>query len=535
MRRASRSRAGTGSAGPSSPTRASWPPIPADARSGPGRQAARCCRWSTARYDYLGAGLPGDDDPISPGVFVPEWDDGRIAVGNGDSVSHWVHDDVRVRALALAERSRRGRHGAARRRPLHDLPRRRRRDPGQGRPAVCPECDVEVLVGSTHNHHGPDTAFDVNHDWYEHMTDQAADAVVAAVERLRPGPPARRLGRALVRHGRRRPAGHRPEHERAPGDRPGRAGDRHGRAVEQPSRDDARLVATGRPERRVRRARLGGRRVHAEGRYFTSDYAGVLSRTIEQQAGGEALYFVGALGHLVGPGGANVWEVDEAHPLGNQFDPPPGAAVPGGDGVHLHRRELPASGRDRRAGAPRRRSGSSTPARWIRHPRIDFERQHVLLAAGEHRLPVPARRRPRHRLHGSRARPAGRLHLPGHRPEDRRHLRERRPANRGGPDPGHDPRRRPPQERGRLPADRPGRDDVPAGRGRRRARHRPPGRLPARSPEPLVRGAARADTRSETPTRRPATCSTACTTATGSPSASATTSSATSSRSATGG
>jgi hypothetical protein len=75
-----------------------------------------------------------------------------------------------------------------------------------------------------------------------------------------------------------------------------------------------------------------GDQCHAEGRYFTSDYAGVLSRTIERRTGAEALYFVGALGHLVGPGGASVWEVDRRHPLGNHFDPPPGAAVPGGDG-----------------------------------------------------------------------------------------------------------------------------------------------------------------------------------------------------------
>ena len=40
---------------------------------------------------------------------------------------------------------------------------------------------TRILVSASHNHHGPDTAFDVNHDWYEHMTDQAADAVVDAV------------------------------------------------------------------------------------------------------------------------------------------------------------------------------------------------------------------------------------------------------------------------------------------------------------------------------------------------------------------
>ena len=52
-------------------------------------------------YDYLEAGFPDRDDPFDPGIPVPVWDDGRIAVGNGDSVSHWVHDDLRVSALAI--------------------------------------------------------------------------------------------------------------------------------------------------------------------------------------------------------------------------------------------------------------------------------------------------------------------------------------------------------------------------------------------------------------------------------------------------
>jgi hypothetical protein len=55
--------------------------------------------------DCTRAGFPSADDAVSPGMFVPEWDDGRIAVGNGDAESHWVHDDVRVGALGLREPS----------------------------------------------------------------------------------------------------------------------------------------------------------------------------------------------------------------------------------------------------------------------------------------------------------------------------------------------------------------------------------------------------------------------------------------------
>jgi hypothetical protein len=285
-------------------------------------------------HDYLDAGFPADDDAISPGIFVPEWDDGRIAVGNGDDVSHWVHDDLRVRALAL--------------RNLHskravvllaaDLYMIFRVDADEIRAKVEQRLGwrwrgkVEVVVGSTHNHHGPDTAFDVNHAWYDYMTDQAADAAAEAVISMRPA----RLRVGAGEHFFSLDDGTDPQ-------------------VIDPSMNVLQAVATnGRtigtvvqwnnhPETTLGWSppadisaecdQLGwtGDECTAEGRYFTSDYAGVLSRTIEAEVGGEALYFVGALGHIVGPGGANVWEVDDDHPVGNGFTVPDGAAVPGGD------------------------------------------------------------------------------------------------------------------------------------------------------------------------------------------------------------
>ena len=69
---------------------------------------------------------------------------------------------------------------------------------------------------------------------------------------------------------------------------------------------------------------------HAEGRYFTADYAGVLREDLHARYGGEVLYFNGALGVLIGPGGAHVWEVDRRYPLGNQLVAPAGAVGPGG-------------------------------------------------------------------------------------------------------------------------------------------------------------------------------------------------------------
>jgi hypothetical protein len=281
--------------------------------------------------DYLRAGLPSEHDAISPGVFVPAWDDGRIAVGNGDSVSHWVHDDLRVRALALS--NLRGRHLTVL--VSADLYMIFRADADLIRRKVAerlPGVQLDVLIGSTHNHHGPDTAFDVNHAWYEEMTDQAADAVVEAVHRLRPA--GLRVGSGKHWFGM----------------------DDGDPQVIDPSMNVLQAVGTNKrvigtvvqwnnhPETTLgwappadlsaECAALGweGEECHAEGRYFTSDYAGVLSGVIARRTGAEALYFVGALGDLVGPGGASVWEVDRSHPLGNQFDPPAGAAVPGGDG-----------------------------------------------------------------------------------------------------------------------------------------------------------------------------------------------------------
>jgi hypothetical protein len=323
--------------------------------------------------DYLRAGLPGEDDALSLGVFIPEWDDGRIAVGNGDSVSHWVHDDLRVRALALSELS--GRHLTV----LvsadvymifkvdGDLIRQKVEERLPGR-------EIDVLIASTHDHHGPDTAFDVNHAWYEEMTDQAADAVVDAVRRMQPA--RLRVGAGKHWFGM----------------------DDNDPQVIDPSMNVLQAVSTrghvigtvvqwnNHPETTLNWrppvdlteecAVLGweGDQCNAEGRYFTSDYAGVLSRTIAQRVGGEALYFVGALGNLVGPGGANVWEVDRKHPLGNQFDPPPGAAVPGGDGFTYTDKNF------RRAVVIGQQAAKKAleiidHGEWLRDGRISFRRQ----------------------------------------------------------------------------------------------------------------------------------------------------------------
>ncbi|TPW12937.1 MAG: Uncharacterized protein FD127_2337 [Acidimicrobiaceae bacterium] len=44
-------------------------------------------------------------DADDPGVFVPQWDQGRVDVGNGSEDGSWVHDDLRTSALALSNGS----------------------------------------------------------------------------------------------------------------------------------------------------------------------------------------------------------------------------------------------------------------------------------------------------------------------------------------------------------------------------------------------------------------------------------------------
>src|SRR5688572_15916250 len=120
-------------------------------------------------HDYLAAVDPDPNDPFSPGLFVPEWDQGRVAVGNGDSVSHWVHDDMEVSAVAFQEQQSKditvvvasnlymifGTDAEVIRERVEERVGRR----------VAKR--LEIAISADHNHHGPDTAFDVNHEWYD--------------------------------------------------------------------------------------------------------------------------------------------------------------------------------------------------------------------------------------------------------------------------------------------------------------------------------------------------------------------------------
>jgi hypothetical protein len=190
---------------------------------------------------------------------------------------------------------------------------------------------VQLMIAATHNHHGPDTAFGINHVWYDYMIDQTVDAVVESLDRLRPA--ALRVGTGAHWFG---------------------AHDGIDPIVYDPTmnvlqatrRGTNEVIATivqwnNHPETTLNQrfqappadcAALAGlgESCETKGRYFTSDFTGVLAQTIERRFGGEVLYLNGAIGDLTGPGGTQVWEVGTEHPLGDQVHAPAGAVAPGG-------------------------------------------------------------------------------------------------------------------------------------------------------------------------------------------------------------
>lgn len=285
-------------------------------------------------HDYLEAGFPGRSDANSPGILVPAWDDGRIAVGNGNSQSYWVHDDVRVTVVAIEDpRSAdlvvivdsdlymifRTDAEEMRRQALPKLP-----------PGIAKK--MRIVITATHNHHGPDTAFDVNHDWYEFMIGQVVDAIAEAVVTRRPA----RLQVAAGEHWFGMNDGTDPQ-VFDPSLNVLQATDSKGKAIATLVQWNLHPEGTlgFSPPAEVIQADcdalgLVGNDCHARGRYFTADFPGILREDLQSAHGGEVLFLNGALGVLVGPGGSDVWEVTDDHPLGNQLAAPAGATAPGG-------------------------------------------------------------------------------------------------------------------------------------------------------------------------------------------------------------
>lgn len=326
-------------------------------------------------HDYLADVVPDPDDPFSPGLFVPAWDQGRVAVGNGDAESHWVHDDMEVTAVAFQDPRDRDRDihvvVAANLYMIFGIDAEAIRERVADRVGRRTADRLAIAISADHNHHGPDTAFDVNHEWYELMIDQAAAAIADAVSGMRPA----HLDVAQTDHY----FGLRDSRD------PQVLDPTLGvlRATATNGRTIATLLFWGNhPETTLfwqppndgiveECAQIGLTPCTFEDRYFTADFPGWATRIVEDELGGEALYFNGAIGDLITPLGANVWEVDDAAPLGLGLVPPDGAEPPLGatDFQQRNFRRAYLIGREL-AGAALDALATATP---VTRPTIDYD------------------------------------------------------------------------------------------------------------------------------------------------------------------
>jgi len=268
-------------------------------------------------------------DPNDPGVFIPVWDQGRVDVGNGNSDGSWVHDDIRATAVAMEREQQRlilvtsntYMHLKA---DVDEIVRRAH--------AALPAewADAEILVSSAHNHHGPETAFGPNPQWYEMAAQQIVDAVASAVDALQPA-------EARVASGHHDYGSVDQRDPRIYDNRlnvmafdSAETGDSIAILVQWNSHPEVTLgweppaESAGLAEACAVKGWEGGR-CTAEDRYFSGDYVGVLETRLRAAHGGEVAYFNGALGVLTGPLHASTWLVDEEHPVGDGKSVPEGA------------------------------------------------------------------------------------------------------------------------------------------------------------------------------------------------------------------
>lgn len=283
--------------------------------------------------DYL-ADAPGwlaaeGTDPNDPGVFIEAWDQGQVDVGNGNSDSAWVHDDLRATALALVRGDERVILLMADAYSFFSTDINAITERVRGR--LPPDWqEAPVLVSATHNHHGPDTAFSINDEWFSLLADQMAFAAEDAVAALQTAT----LTTASGTHA------YGASDQRDP-----IIPDTRLKVIAVDAIEDGAAIATlvqwtSHPE-----STLGfeppaeaaglteacaikgwtGRDCTADGRYLTADYPGVLREQLGQSRGGEVLYFNGPLGNQIGPGSAPTWVVDEDHPVGDGLSVPAGA------------------------------------------------------------------------------------------------------------------------------------------------------------------------------------------------------------------
>ncbi|AMO22631.1 hypothetical protein UC35_06710 [Ramlibacter tataouinensis] len=267
-------------------------------------------------------------NPDNPGVFVPAWDQGVINVGNGNSDGSWVHDDIRVTAVAM---ERDGKRLILITNNTYMILKADVDEISQRIHAALPTkwADAEVLISSSHNHHGPETAFGPNPKWFEMAAGQFVKAAVAAAAAVEPAT-------ASVANG---------VHNYGTFDqRDPLIYDNRLNVLAFDSSATGRSIATMVQWNSHPETTLGwtppapaglteacatkgwtGSKCTTKDRYFTGDFVGVLETRLKASRGGEVAYFNGALGVLASPLHASTWVVDKDHPVGNGTTVPAGA------------------------------------------------------------------------------------------------------------------------------------------------------------------------------------------------------------------
>ncbi|MEQ1701556.1 MAG: hypothetical protein ABMA25_15720, partial [Ilumatobacteraceae bacterium] len=186
---------------------------------------------------------------------------------------------------------------------------------------------TEIVISATHNHHGPDTAFSINDDFYDSLADQMADAIVTAASSLQPA----RLEVVTGTHRFGQSDGRDPLivdprlnvlHITANGDDSTIA-----TIVQWASHPETTLGWEPPGDFTAQCAEKGWAAddCSADGRYLTADYPGILREQVAAAVGGEVLYLNGAIGSQIGPGDADVWQIDADHPVGDGVTAPAGA------------------------------------------------------------------------------------------------------------------------------------------------------------------------------------------------------------------
>jgi len=271
--------------------------------------------------------VAGDVDPNDIGVFVPTFDQGQVSISNGNSDASWVHDDVRATAVAVQRGEQRAviigldTYMTFSMDADHIEELAKRQLPAEWQ-------DVPILIAPSHNHHGPDVAFDINPDYYEHLARQAVAAILEAVSNVGPAT-------AVATSG---------EHRFGVSDgRDPIVFDPRLNVLEFANPDGSPIATivqwTSHPESTLgweppvadlaeRCATKGweGEDCFADGRYITADYPGVLRTRLQQAGKAEVLFMNGPLGNQIGPGEADVWSVDDEHPVGSGWVVPDGAS-----------------------------------------------------------------------------------------------------------------------------------------------------------------------------------------------------------------